>query len=267
MRVTASAPGKLMLFGEHAVLHGYPCLVTSVDLRYKVSIELIDKPVISIQTPVLEDRKEVYSIRVEDLQNDPLKQNDTKFVMAVLQGMIPKVGYRNGFRIQSDGPIASYGLGSSSAISVATVRALSALFSIELSLEEIFQEAFSAVLEVQKTGSGFDTAAATFGGTLRYQIGKPIEKLPVENIPVIIAFTGKKVSTVELVNKVIDSEKRNPNFQREIFQSIGTITESAQTAMLKQDWETVGQLADRNQDFLEQLGVSSAEINKGVNAA
>ena len=267
MRVTASAPGKLMLFGEHAVLHGYPCLVTSVDLRYMVSIELIDDPVISIQTPVLEERNEVFSIRVEDLQNDPLKQNDTKFILAVLQGMIPKVGYRNGFRIHSDGPIASYGLGSSSAISVATVRALSALSSIDLSLDEIFQEAFSAVLEVQKTGSGFDTAAATFGGTLRYQIGKPIEKLPVENIPVIIAFTGKKVSTVELVNKVIDSEKRNPNFQREIFQSIGTITESAQTAMLKQDWETVGQLADRNQDLLKQLGVSSAKIDKGVKAA
>jgi mevalonate kinase len=267
MKVTSSAPGKLMLFGEHAVLHGYPCLVTSVDLRYTVSIELVEEPVITIQTPVLEDKKEESSLKIEDLYKYPLENEDTNFVMAVLQELFPYSDYKNGLRIYTDGPLISYGLGSSSAICSATTQALSALFSMNLSLEEIFQRAFAAVLKVQKTGSGFDAAAATFGGTIRYKIGNPIEKVPVDNIPLVIGFTGNKVGTVEIIQKVTHSEKKYPGLHETIYQSIGAITESAQTAVLNRDWENLGKLADKNQELLENLGVSTPNLNKGIKAA
>lgn len=47
-KVTASAPGKLMLFGEHAVVYGYPCLVTAVDMRVWVSVALQSEPQIDL---------------------------------------------------------------------------------------------------------------------------------------------------------------------------------------------------------------------------
>ena len=56
MKITASAPGKLMLFGEHAVIHQHPCLVTAVDLRIYVSVEKIDAPMIFIETPKLSEQ-------------------------------------------------------------------------------------------------------------------------------------------------------------------------------------------------------------------
>ena len=267
MTITSSAPGKLMFFGEHAVIQGYPCLVTSVDLRYQVSIDTIKEPEIFIQTPALEGRGEQFSIKVEDLTNDALSQQDTKFVLAVLQEMIPRSGYRKGFRIQTTGPVTSYGLGSSSAISVATVHAFSDLFSMQLPLDEIFQRAYAAVLKVQKTGSGFDVASATFGGTIRYQIGMPIQKLTVGRLPVTIGFTGKKVSTVDLVKGVEDSKIRKPEIYNTFFQSIGEITESAQIALLKKDWKDLGKLADLNQKVLAGMGVSTPALERGILAA
>jgi mevalonate kinase len=264
---TSSAPGKLMLFGEHAVIQGYPCLVTSVDLRYQVSIETIEEPVIFIQTPALEDRGEQFSIKVEDLSNDALSQQDTKFVLAVLQEMVPRSGYKKGLRIQTTGPISSYGLGSSSAISVATVHAFSEQFSMQLPFDEIFQRAYAAVLKVQKTGSGFDVAAATFGGTIRYQIGMSIQELTVGKLPVTIGFTGKKVSTVDLVRGVEDSKIHKPGIYDTFFQSIGEITESAQIALLKKDWQDLGRLADMNQEVLVSMGLSTPALERGIKAA
>ena len=261
MRISASAPGKLMLFGEHAVLHGYPCLVTTVGLRYKVSIVPIDEPIIFIHTPALENKKEDYSVTIEDLPRTQLNNEDTKFILAVLKELMPSGGYRNGFKITTDGPVSSYGLGSSSAICSATVRALSKVLGTDLSKEEIFQKAYTAVLKVQGTGSGFDTAAATFGGTLRYQTGMDIRKLPIKELPLVIGFTGKKASTVDLVNKV-DQQTHD-----ELFQSIGEITESAETALIKEDWETLGILANKNQELLEALGVSTPTLEKGIAAA
>ena len=49
--VTVSAPGKLMLFGEHAVLFGYPCIVTAVGQRMKATVKLIDEPVFALEAP------------------------------------------------------------------------------------------------------------------------------------------------------------------------------------------------------------------------
>ncbi|MFC2064342.1 mevalonate kinase [Chloroflexota bacterium] len=264
---TSSAPGKLMLFGEHAVLQGYPCLVTSVDLRYQVSIATIKDPVISIQTPQLENRCEYFSISIEDLSKDSLKQDETKFVLAVLQEMVQRSGYRKGLRIQTNGPINSYGLGSSSAISVASVHAFAELFSMQLSLEDVFQTAYEAVLKVQKTGSGFDVAAAIYGGTIRYQIGKAIQKLNVDRMPLVIGFSGKKVSTVDLVDNVEKSKKRNPEVYKTFFQAIGEITETAQNALLEEDWRGLGRLADRNQEVLENMCVSAPALERSITAA
>ena len=63
MHVTASAPGKLVLFGDHAVVHGQPGIVTAVDLRYRVQAECLAEPLLRIETPTLPEREVPFPAR------------------------------------------------------------------------------------------------------------------------------------------------------------------------------------------------------------
>ena len=57
MKIKVSAPGKLMLLGEHAVVYGYPCIVTAVDKRLYVEAEIIDKKEDEIVTPQVKENR------------------------------------------------------------------------------------------------------------------------------------------------------------------------------------------------------------------
>ena len=98
--ITASAPGKLMLLGEHAVVYGQPCLVTAVDQRMEVSI-----------TP-----SEQFAIEAPQVK-------DTRFVSVAIELFSRRYQVDNQFHLTTDG-VANYGLGSSSAVTVATLSAL-----------------------------------------------------------------------------------------------------------------------------------------------
>jgi len=267
MKVTASAPGKLMLFGEHAVIHQYPCLVTAVDLRVYVSIEKIEPPMIVIETPKLNKQGQSFSLPLKELFNDQTLHPQTKFIVASIRKVFSRYNLLQGLKIQTSGPINSYGLGSSSAVTVACIYALATLFEIDINEQDIFDLAYSAVLEVQAVGSGFDVASATYGGTLYYLPTKKVEILHLENLPLVIAYSGSKVSTTNLVQEVEQLRCQFPEILDLVFKSIGEIATSARIAMLQNNWQTAGKLANINQGLLESLGVSTPNLQKPIMAA
>src|SRR5258708_16983686 len=122
-RITVSAPGKLMLFGEHAVVYGKPCIVTACDQRMKVTVELLDKPLFQLNAP---------DVQIENYQK-PIAQlgkgdipKGAKFVEIALYNFYND--YKGGIRIITKSEFSSqFGFGSSSASTVCTVKALSEL--------------------------------------------------------------------------------------------------------------------------------------------
>jgi mevalonate kinase len=266
MKFTASAPGKLLLLGDHAVVYGRPCLVTAVDLRYRVSVERLPGDQIEISTPELMVRQVVRQVSVAEIGT--ALPRDTAFVEAAAARLFTYAGARSGLRIETSGQRLSYGLGSSSAVTVATVAALARCMEVDLPLHDCLRVAYQAVLDVQGKGSGFDVAAAVYGGTLCYNLtGLRVEPLDIGDLPLVIGYSGAKVGTVDLVNRVGLLRQRQPRIIDGIFDTIHEIVAAGKTALLDRDWQTFGELANIQQGLLDGLGVSSPQLARLIEAA
>lgn len=249
MKVKVSAPGKLMLFGEHAVIYGYPCIVTAVDKRLFVEAEDLG----------LKD--EILSPQV----------TENKFVRESVTLFKKKFKINVPVRITTFGDLSqNVGLGSSSAVTVATIKALSVLFSEELSKREIFDMSYRVDLKIQGVGSGFDLAAATYGGTLNFvSSGKVIEPVKIKPLQLIVGYSGKKADTSTIV-KGLRSKikyKKTKELIFKIFDQIGKIVRLAKKSLDQEDYTELGKLMTRNHRLLQKLGVSTPKLDQMVNAA
>lgn len=230
--MTISAPGKLMLFGEHAAVYGYPCLVTAISQRLEVT---------------------------ESKENNMCA--DTRFVDAAIRawggGRDLKFSVKSSFS-------GCYGFGSSSAVTVAILKALRP----DVDTRSVFDAAYKIVLDIQGAASGFDIAAAAFGGTLYFvKGGKVIEPLAVKEMPLVVGYSGVKSSSTDYIKMISEKREKYPEKVERIFQAISKIVEEAKIKMIEGDWERVGRLMDFNQDYLRDLGVSTEKLESLIKAA
>ena len=265
-KITVSAPGKLMLLGEHAVVYGKPCLVTAVDQRMKVKIELTDEPIFYLDAPDV--KIENYQRKISGLTLEEMPKG-AKFVEVALKNFISQYPITGGVKITTSSEFSSqFGFGSSSASTVCVIFALSQLFNRELSLKEIFDLSYKTVLDIQGKGSGFDIAAAIYGGTLHYIAGgKLIENISAPDLSLVVGYSGIKADTVTVVNRVLDLAKKYPEVIEEIYNQILFLVELAKSALEKGDFESLGELMNINQGFLSSLGVSSKKLDLMINSA
>ncbi len=216
-----------MLLGEHAVVYGYPCIVTAISQRLYV--------------------KEGNST------------GDTRFLDAAI-----KLWGTSSTKLSADCLFSGkYGFGSSSAVTVAALKALKP----NAPNKDIFDAAYKIVLDIQGAGSGFDVAAATHGGTLYYVKNKTIEPLAISDMPLIVGYTGIKSSTIDIVNTVAAKRDAYPEKVDRIFLGIAKLVDQAKEKMLTGDWERVGRLMDFDQEYLRDLGVSSEKLEALIKAA
>ncbi len=264
--VTASAPGKLVLMGDHAAVYGYPCLVTTVDLRFSVTIQTHNTPIVEIDTPDLRAQDKVYQVALDAL--DAQNQRETAFVEAALKQFIQHFPTQNGFKIVTDGPRITYGLGSSSAITAAALAAAAYLQNISLTPRELFDLAYAAILDVQRTGSGVDLAAAVYGGTLYYvNKGEVIEPLSTGELPLVIGYSGSKVSTTNLIGQVAELRARQPQLMDPLLTMLGELASEGRQAVLQADWHTFGDLMNIHQGILDSFGVNTLPLAQLIFAA
>ena len=258
--VSVSAPGKLMLFGEHSVVYGKHCIVTAVDKRLVANMERSKD--ISINSLDYRIRRHLIS-KIEHLPK-PLK-----FVGSSLKYFYSKYRIKSGVSISTGGSLkSSYGLGSSSAIIVCIVKGLSKLFRIPLSNRSLFDVSYKINRLVQRSGSGFDVASAIYGKTLNFVAGgKTIEKLDVQEIPLVVGYTGIKAHTPTIVKEVAERYKANPSYYKDIFNKMDKITLKAKDELEAKKWKKVGALMDKNQELLRGLGVSSFKLEEMIAAA
>lgn len=259
--VTTSAPGKLMLLGEHAVIHDHPCIVTAVNHRMKVQLFLTDDDQLTLNAP------DVQILRYQKPINQ-LGQGDVpkgaQFIEIAIRNFSEKYGTSQGVNIISTSDFSSeFGFGSSSAITVATIKALSEIYGKPMTEKELFDLSYKTVLDIQKKGSGFDVAAAVYGGTLYFvTAGKTIELLGVENLPIIVGYTGIKADTVQLIGKVRNLSEKYPIFVEGVYGLIEDLVNNAKKHLETNNLGEFGAMMNMNQGLLESLGVSADTLSR-----
>ncbi len=265
-KVEVSAPGKLMLFGEHAVVYGKPSIVTAVNQRVRVRAEIYGNQQLTINAP------DVGITRyVQDM--DKLGEGETpkgaRFILAAIKNFGELWEIPDGLKIETKSDFsAEFGFGSSSAVTVGVVKALANLFKIDMSKEELFKLSYKSVLDVQGVGSGFDLAAAIWGGTLYFVGGgKKIVPLKVKQLPLVVGYTGIKADTPTVVKQVGRLYDGNHEVVSSIWETMSLIVTQARTALEAGDDKTVGELMNINQGLLDAIGVNTPELFDLVTAA
>jgi mevalonate kinase len=264
--IKVSAPGKLMLFGEHAVIYGKPCIVTAVDQRIHMKIEKISGDLLIINAPEVKVKN--YIIGVSKLGR-VVYPKEIAFVLKAVENFFKKHRVSSGLKIFTKSEFSSlFGFGSSSAVTVCVIKSLSELFDIQVDNKSLFDMAYKTVLEVQGVGSGFDLAAAIWGGTIYYITGgEKITPLKIGKLPLVVGYTGIKADTATLVHEVASLYKTNRKVVGRIFDAMGVIVESAETAFSERDYKKLGKLMNLNQGLLDSLGVSTETVSKLIFAA
>ncbi|MCJ7826052.1 mevalonate kinase, partial [Patescibacteria group bacterium] len=264
--IIVSAPGKLMLLGEHAVVYDRSCLVTAVGQRMKATVELLDTPDFQLDA---EDVQVVgYKKPMTDIGNGEIPKG-AKFVEIAIKNFLENHPIKGGVHVTTKSEFSSlFGFGSSSASTVCTVKALSELTGAKLSNKDIFDCSYKTVLDIQGKGSGFDVAAAVYGGTLYFVTGgKIIEPLTLSELPLVVGYSGVKADTVTLINEVKKKLEEEPEKVNRIFNAIKDLVEKAKKDMVKGDWETVGKWINFDQEYLRDLGVSTEKLEAMISAA
>ncbi len=248
--VTTSAPGKLLLFGEHAVVYGRPCIVTAINQRLYVTAELLDEPVVRIDAPDINIHSET---PLSDLSSQ-------QFLECAVLNMKATHGVH--ITTKSDF-LSTYGFGSSSASVVALLKAL----SHKINNNDLFSLAYKTILEVQGVGSGFDAAAAVYGGTLVYTKNTPPVELKASGMPLIVGYSGVKADTATIVKDVAIKKEKEPEKIGRIFDGIAEYVKQASETVSQGDWKRAGRIMDFNHEYLRDLGVSTHKLEDMISAA
>ncbi|KYH40718.1 MAG: mevalonate kinase [Candidatus Bathyarchaeota archaeon B26-2] len=272
MRVTASAPAKVILFGEHFVVYGEPALVMAVERRVYVSTEPRTDCKIYIRADGI-GASGYYSgeaLRTFEAEMGGREAQDRlQPIKVVIEHALRLSKKKVGLNVivKSAIPVAA-GLGSSAAVAVATAAAVGRVLGLELSREEVYQIAYEAEKVIHGTPSGIDPAISTYGGTLIYRRGEGVKPLTLEvEVPLVIGNTGLSRSTGDLVARVRRLKDRYPSIVEPILSVGGKIVAEAIMALKAGDLEALGNLMDINHGLLSAVGVSSGPLERLVYAA
>lgn len=250
--IHCSAPGKVYLFGEHAVVYGEPAIACAIDKRIFTSIRL----------------KEGSNIRVTSM-NKRLNCNNQEFryVCAAAKKIkdLCETDFGAEISIESQLP-PSQGLGSSAAVTVSTLMALSESLGMGLKDYEIAKIGHEVERYVQGTASPADTLVTSIGGVVLIT-GTETLKINFLSVPIIIGATGVTRSTSDIIKMVATLKNRYPKLMGSIISTIGEITRQGKSKLIEGDITSIGELMNINQGLLESLRVSSLELNKLIYGA
>lgn len=265
-QVTASAPGKLMLAGSYAVVHGRSCVATAVEQRLQVTVKKNGQTTFRMEAPELDLVK--YSKTMSDLGKKQLPKA-VRFIELLYKRFLDRYPQQEGIDVTTSSEFsASVGFGSSSAVTVAFAKALTALYGVQLDNKALFDLCYQTVIDVQGVGSGYDIAMAIWGGTLLYQVpAARVEPIEISELPLVVGYTGIKADTTTLVRMVDEQYERPGSMVPGLFDQIGQIADSMKRALVMGDLREAGVLLTKHHELTRELGVSSQLLDALVGAA
>ncbi len=258
--VESSAPGKVILFGEHAVVYGKPAIAVPVT-EVQVIVTAEPAPLGSGLTLVASNLEK--SIRLSKAPRDEPLAAAARLTLARLAVSEPDAT----LIISSTIPIAS-GLGSGTAVSTALIRALASFLGHTLETWAVSALAFEIEKIHHGTPSGIDNTVVAYEQPVYFVREQPIQRLNVDTpFTLLVGDTGVRSSTKKTVGRVRRGWKRDPARYDALFDQIGDIVDQARQAIETGDVNALGPMMDDNHERLIKLGVSSPELDTLVEAA
>ena len=253
-----AACGKIILLGEHAVVYGRPAIALPIPLAVEAAIRKggdginVVIPRWGVEQKVRVTNPGFTGIIAQMLEQLGLdKENMTIEVFP----HIPR----------------AMGLGGSSALAVAIIRAIDHAYKLGLNDGRINELAFECDKAAHGTPSGVDNTVATYGSPLYYQrrdeqplfstvkLGQPLE--------LVIGMTGKESLTADTVARVRASWQQYPERYETIFDQIGHLTMSASDAVKSGQLNELGELMNLCHGYLNALQLSTPELEEMIHVA
>ncbi len=259
MFLTTSAPAKVILFGEHAVVYKQPALAVPVSsLRVTASISPHDR----FQIIASDIQQEITSETLET-QFDNALIRMTRLVLAHFKAKPPPVR----IELHSQIPIAS-GLGSGAAVSAALGRAVAAALQTDLTNDALNAMVYEIEQSHHTYPSGIDNTVIVYEQPVYFIRDTTLQTFQVSQpVRLLIADTGISAPTAAAVEDVRALFNRSPEQMQIIFEAIGKIVQQAKSALESADISELGRLALLNHELLQRLTVSSKELDHLVDAA
>jgi len=250
--IRASAPGSLMLFGEHAVLHGHPALAAAIDRRITVQLRPRADDQVCVTSAIGR-----YATRRGTIADDPR----FRFVVETLRAFDTALPAGCELDLESDFS-PELGLGSSAAVTVALLGALDAWCGTDLDRPALHARALGVIRAVQGRGSGADAAASLYGGVVRIADDPPVITPIAGCPPLTVVYSGSKRKTAEVIACVDQLARAHPTVVQAVFEAMGAVTEQATAALAAGDWPALGRLADTAEGLMAALALETPAIRE-----
>ena len=255
--IKASAPGNLMLMGEHAVLKGHRALACAVDKRIFVTLTPRADRKVTVDSALAN-----YHSTLDELADCA----ELGFMVAVMRNFASQLPA--GFDLTVTSEFShTVGLGSSAAVTAATVAALLAYAgeSTPLSKSAVFDQALAVVHKVQGgRGSGTDLAATIYGGVVGYtQTPRQVTSYP--KVPAVrLHYVGYKMKTPDVIAKVEAASAPYPEFYSALYELMHQASLAAEQAVEQADWPVLGHWMNVYQGLLDTLGVNDGNLSEMI---
>jgi mevalonate kinase len=244
-----------MLMGEHAVLFGHTAIASAVDKWIHVQLRARDDRLIKIDSAL-----GTYESTIDQIA----ESSSLSFVVAAIQQVKPQLP--SGFDLSIESEFShTVGLGSSAAVTAATVAALNAFCKRDNTPSALFEDSLAVVHQVQNgRGSGTDLAASVYGGVIAYQVNpRRVERLAPE-LPLRLFYAGYKTKTPVVLERVEQESVGFESLLSPLYQLMHESSEAAKSAIAEADLSKLGRLMNLYQGLMDALGVNDAALSEMI---
>ena len=263
MKVISEVPGKCILFGEHAVVYGFPAISMAIPLKSRCTLQKSNKDQLEINFESLNEHFKGKNFA--DLRSKLPSKYDQ--IIFGLNELVEKYSIKlEDLTIKISSEIVSNaGLGSSASTSIALISAASEYFDLSLKEEDLAEFALQMEKITHGNPSGVDHSTCLYGKMIYFQDGKYRFVTPPDDFQILISYTKQAHNTKNVVSNVQKIKIEKPNLFNSLMEKIGYYTQIAEQELISGHYEEVGKLMILSQDFLSRLNVSNnsiATINK-----
>ncbi|MEM6760147.1 MAG: mevalonate kinase [Pseudomonadota bacterium] len=247
---TASAPGSIMITGEHAVVFGHPAIVAAIAQRVTVHVREVASGSLTITSEIAAPE----SIPMDAL----VAQGPYRFVIAAVARCGKDFG---GLDIDIRSEIdPTLGLGSSAAVTIATLAALRGEAP-----DAVHADGLAIIRALQGRGSGADLAASLRGGCLAYHLGAPARMSPLPAPPALSLFNvGYKTPTADVLARVAEAQAQDPARYDMLYAQMRDSAAEMIARIRSEGWQATRHEIARYQSLMAALGVSDANLDAAI---
>ena len=260
MKSIASAPGKIILFGEHFVVHGTKAILAAIDKRVTVTSTFTENKIIKVNS-------QLGTLEVPISSSYEEVKSEFRPFVYLANKIINSNQNVNGLEvtIDSDIPIG-VGLGSSSACCVAAAASISELFK-ELSSEEILNISIEAEKTIFPDTSGADCTVCTYGGMIEYEQFTGTKKIDnPSDLNLVIANSMIPHTTKNSVERVSKFKENDEERFSQLCDLETKLIDEVIVAMKNNDVTTLGLKMSENQKYLEEIQVSNDTLRDMISS-